>query len=132
MLENMPKAFHLWRLAQSICLLMYVIGRKINPSNNAFDEIIFFRETEKKGIVFFRLFRLHGDATIEAIFLQQPLKFGGIEIAPKDFHPFANPGVCLWSVSPEMLVRVNSHCMISFSVSLFRDRRFQVPPRLPT
>jgi hypothetical protein len=91
---------------------------KIDPTDNAFDDLMTVREIEEKCIVVFMLSGLNGDTSVESGLFQDYLEVGGKEISFNDFHFSCDPGIFNGVIVPEVLVAIDFHAESGYGASI--------------
>jgi len=98
------------RIARRALDLLGSIGRaQVHPSDDTTDPGVFPGELEQPARLREALPRLHRDARIDAVLLEQRLEIRGREVALQRGQRRSDPRIFLRRVAPEVLVGVDAH-----------------------
>src|SRR5437762_2992360 len=105
----MPKTFYYWKLAEMRQPFLYVLRLEVHPTHNTLNKRILFCCFNKKVCLFFCLFCLYSDRSMNQVLLKNFLQVCRLKIFSYALHRVIDPAILLRIIIPEMLMSINDH-----------------------
>jgi|SRR5271156_2699063 len=91
---------------KALNLIGQTVGAEINPTDHASNKVVFFCELKQPSSLFKILACLYCDAAVKPKRCEEWLQVLRQKIALQGVHLIGHPGVLVWIVAPEVLMRI--------------------------